>query len=111
MSIILDISCLVLIISSLLIQVFEWAYASPATKGDIFACLAVSWFLFGITMEQSAVRSAFVHWSAHGFTTFSLCWITKCMVGMEIKDNKTGLKDKDNKTDFEVEDERAPLIG
>ena len=52
------------------IQAFEWAYASPAIEGDIFACLAVSWFLFAITVDQSAVRSAFIHWSAHGFTTF-----------------------------------------
>jgi hypothetical protein len=94
-SFILDIRCLGLIMFSMFIQVFEWAYASPAIEGDIVACLAVSWFLFAIVVEQSAVRSAFVHWCAHGVTTFSLCWITKCMIGMELKDNKRDSEDED----------------
>ncbi|KAF8551162.1 hypothetical protein OG21DRAFT_1513135 [Imleria badia] len=68
-----------------LIQLFEWVYASPMAEGDLCACLVVSWFLFAITVEQSAVRSTFVHWSAHGFTIFSLCWITKCMIGSELR--------------------------
>ncbi|KAN0078011.1 hypothetical protein V8E55_010068 [Tylopilus felleus] len=88
------------LVSLLLIQSFERAYASPATEGDIFACMTVSWFLFAITVEQSSVRSAFVHWSVHGFTIFSLCWITKCMIGLELRDNKKV---------FEKED-RGPLL-
>jgi len=74
--------------SLMLIQLFEWAYASPAAEGDFFACLVVSWFLLGITVEQSA-RSEFVHWLALVFTIFSLYWIAQCMVGLEQTIRKT----------------------
>ncbi|KAG6372444.1 hypothetical protein JVT61DRAFT_7541 [Boletus reticuloceps] len=50
--------------SLMLIQLFEWAYASPATE------------------EQSA-RSEFVHWITLVSTIFSLYWIAQCMVGLE----------------------------
>ena len=79
---------LCLIIFSVFIQLFEWAYASPATNGDFFACFAVSWFLLAITVEQSTARSVFVHWSARGFTMFSLCWIAKCIIGLGLRVSK-----------------------
>ncbi|KAF8129878.1 hypothetical protein EV363DRAFT_1219731 [Boletus edulis] len=68
--------------SLMLIQLFEWVYASPVTEGDPFACLVVSWFLLGITVEQSA-RSEFVHWITLVSTIFSLYWIAQCVVGLE----------------------------
>ena len=99
-SFILNTSFLYLIILSVLIQLFERAYASPATDGDFFACLTISWFLFAITVEQSIMRSTFSHWTAHGFTLFSLWWLTKCMIGSELR--------LDKKISFDGE--RAPLI-
>ena len=88
-----DISCLGLIVFSMFIQAFEWAYASPAIEGDIFACLAVSWFLFAITVDQSAVRSAFITGARTVSPPFLCAGSQNVMVGMELKDYKRDSED------------------
>ncbi|KAI6042546.1 hypothetical protein EDC04DRAFT_2866738 [Pisolithus marmoratus] len=49
------------------------------------ACLAITWYLFAVVVQQTPERSPFVHYSALGFAIFSLCWVMRCVIGLELK--------------------------
>ncbi|KAG9315234.1 hypothetical protein JVU11DRAFT_4368 [Chiua virens] len=71
--------------SLLLLQLVSYAYAYSAVEGDLPGCLTVSWFLFAIVVHQSKERSGFIHWSGLAFAIFSLCWIMRCVIGLELR--------------------------
>ena len=70
---------------SLLLQIVDFAYAYSAVEGDLPGCLAISWYLFAVVVHQNKERSEFIHWSGLGFAIFSLCWIMRCVIGLELK--------------------------
>ncbi|KAH7884371.1 hypothetical protein F5I97DRAFT_1937823 [Phlebopus sp. FC_14] len=72
-------------ISLLLLQTIAFAYAYSAIEGDLPACLVISWFLFALVVQQPPERSPFIHWSALGFAILSLCWVMRCVIGLELK--------------------------
>jgi len=67
------------------LQLVDFAYAYSAVEGDLPGCLAITWFLFAVVVQQSKERSGFVHWSGLGFAILSLCWIMRCVIGLELK--------------------------
>ncbi|KAI6024841.1 hypothetical protein PISMIDRAFT_248788 [Pisolithus microcarpus 441] len=68
-----------------LLQVVDFSYAYSAIEGDLPACLAITWYLFAVVVQQSPERSSFVHYSTLGFAIFSLCWVMRCLIGLELK--------------------------
>ncbi|KAL4066929.1 hypothetical protein V8B97DRAFT_1917110 [Scleroderma yunnanense] len=72
-------------ISLVLLEVVSCVYAYSAIEGDLPACLAITWYLFALVVQQTPERTGFIHYSALGAAILSLCWVMRCLIGLELK--------------------------
>ncbi|KAG6886286.1 hypothetical protein C0993_006696 [Termitomyces sp. T159_Od127] len=76
-------------------------YAFSTPEGDLPASIVIAWSLWAIFAHQT--KSAFVHWSALGFSILALMWVAKGTYGLfnRVRGGRIALSDE----------ERAPLVG
>lgn len=72
-------------LSLVVLQVVSCIHSYSAIEGDLPACLAITWYMFALVVQQAPERAGFVHYSALGSAIFSLCWVMRCLVGLELK--------------------------
>ncbi|KAI6125037.1 hypothetical protein EDD16DRAFT_1559480 [Pisolithus croceorrhizus] len=60
------------------VALVDFSYAYSAIEGDLPSCLAITWYLFAVVVQADS-RTAL------GFAIFSLCWVMRCLIGLELK--------------------------
>jgi uncharacterized membrane protein len=87
-------------LSLLFIESTGAAYAFSSPEGDLAGSIAIAWSLVAIFDHQRS--SAFIHWSALGFSILSIFWIAKALYGLFARNRNVSILH---------DSERAPLIG